>query len=103
MREATEILHYDGRWKTEFELTLKQIFLGQLTAASNHRHLVGLERINQPINQSPKETWRSAFVDVFKGESIELNYFDIYIGLFVLIRTPDLTSISNPGSMLQAC
>jgi hypothetical protein len=72
--------HYDDWWKTELELTLKQIFLGQLTAASNHCNLVGLERINQLINQSWKQTWRSAFVDVMKSQPIELSYFIIYIG-----------------------
>jgi hypothetical protein len=44
--------HYDDMCKTEFELTLKQIFLGQLTAARNHCNLVGLAHINQLINQS---------------------------------------------------
>jgi hypothetical protein len=38
--------HYDEWWKTEFELTFKQIVLGQLAAASNHCNLVGLGHIN---------------------------------------------------------
>jgi hypothetical protein len=73
--------HYDNWWKTELELTLKEIFLGQLTAASKHCVLVGLEHINQPINQSWKRTW--VRFDVCRRYETWA-YFNIYTGLCVL-------------------